>query len=152
MHVRPAAPSDMEAVYAIRLEVFVQEQNVPLEEEYDDADATARHYIAEEAGVPVGCARLLTDGDGALIGRVAVRRTWRGRGVGAALCRRAMEDCRALGCTRIRINAQVRAIGFYEKLGFRAEGEVFLDAGIDHRRMELTLSPDGEGDVAEKNA
>ncbi len=139
MTIRPATPADLPAVFALRFEVFVDEQHVSPEEERDAHDAEARHYIAEEDGVAIGCARVLTEGDSAHIGRLAVKRVCRGRGVGAAICRAVIDDCRAAGCRRIWLNAQLHAVGFYERLGFCAMGDIFLDAGIEHRRMELPL-------------
>ncbi len=139
MNIRIAHASDMEAVYALRFEVFVDEQCVPREEELDEHDTDARHYLAEENGTVIGCARLITDADGVHIGRLAVKGSHRGRGVGTAICRRILEDCRTEGHKRVWLNAQTRAIGFYQTLGFSAEGPVFFEAGIEHRRMEAVL-------------
>ncbi len=139
MTVRQATVADLDAILALRFEVFVDEQKVPPEEERDAHDDTARHFVAEEDGFVVGCARVMEEEDSAHIGRLAVRRSRRGRGIGAAICRFVLADCCARGYSRIWLNAQVSAIGFYEKLGFRSVGDIFLDAGIEHRRMEMTL-------------
>ncbi len=145
MIIRPASPSDLSAVFALRFEVFVDEQGVPREIELDDEDATAFHILAEEDGTVVGCARLLFHGDGsAHIGRLAVKRSLRGKGIGAAVCRFCIEQCRARGCTVVRLHAQLQAAGFYEKLGFIPHGEVFLEAGIEHREMEMPLALRGQ--------
>ncbi len=143
MEIRIATPADMDSVYAVRYEVFVKEQGVSIAEERDEHDAIARHYLVEMDGICVGCARVLTDEGQAHIGRLAVKKSFRGRGIGAAICRFVVEDCCAAGCERIWLNSQLHAIGFYEKLGFSAEGEVFLDAGIEHRRMEMTVPAAG---------
>ncbi len=144
MTIRSATPQDIPAIYALRFEVFVDEQHVPPEEELDAHDAIARHYVAEVNGTIIGCARLLIEEDSphtrAHIGRLAVRKSCRGCGVGAAICRCIIRECRALGCEMIWLNAQTQALGFYEKLGFDAMGEVFLDAGIPHKRMEMILT------------
>ncbi len=139
MIIRKATAADFPAILALRFEVFVDEQHVPPEEERDEHDATAHHYLAEEAdGSVIGCARVIAHDDEAHIGRLAVKKAFRGRGIGAGICRRIMEDCCARGSRLIWLNAQLYAVGFYEKLGFRAVGGIFLDAGIEHRRMEWT--------------
>ncbi len=144
MTIRSATPQDIPAIYALRFEVFVDEQHVPPEEELDALDATACHYVAEENGEIIGCARLLVEGDSphthAHIGRLAVRKSCRGRGIGAAICRYIIRECCARGCEMIWLNAQTQALGFYKKLGFNAMGEIFLDAGIQHKRMEMILT------------
>lgn len=122
---------------AIRLTVFVDEQKVPLEEELDAADTDCVHFVArDETGQAVGCARLLSDGH---IGRVAVLKAMRGRGVGRALMQAAVAHARELGFRDVALNAQMQAQGFYETLGFHAEGGIFSEAGIPHIRMVLTF-------------
>ncbi len=129
--------TELEQCFSVRMTVFVDEQRVPPEEELDAFDATATHYLAEEDGRIVGTARLLAkDAATGKIGRVAVLREHRGRGVGLALMRFVMEDAFDQ-YERLMLDAQVQVIPFYERLGFAAEGPVFLDAGIDHRRMTL---------------
>ena len=125
------------ALRGIRCEVFVVEQGVPEVLEWDDADAHAVHALAEDdAGAPIGCARLLPDGH---IGRVAVLRGWRARGVGTALLARLIERARQRGDACAIVNAQVDAMPFYARRGFVASGGVFEEAGIPHRVMELAL-------------
>lgn len=124
---------------AVRTAVFIVEQRVPEALEWDDDDAVSLHALAvTDAGEPVGTARLLSDGH---IGRMAVTRPWRGRGVGAALLTTMIETARARGQCCAYLNAQVQALRFYERFGFQAEGPVFLDAGIEHRAMSLRLKP-----------
>ncbi len=135
-------PSDREAAMRIRFEVFVDEQQVPPELEPDEYDTDALHLLAvnESTGEVVGTARIVEKGSGvAKIGRVAVRKAWRGRGVGEALMRQAMTEAQAAGMTEAILDAQVPVIPFYERLGFVAEGPVFDDAGIPHRRMTQRL-------------
>jgi predicted GNAT family N-acyltransferase len=131
--VRPADWNiDGEVLRALREEVFIREQSVPAEMEWDEFDEQSRHVVAIADGVPIGTGRLLPDGH---IGRMAVLRKWRGQGVGSALLTTLMETARKLGMSRVVLNAQIQAMPFYLRRGFQAEGEEFLDAGIAHRRM-----------------
>jgi ElaA protein len=126
----------------IRFEVFVDEQKVPAELEPDEYDADALHLLATDpaTGESVGTARVVEKPGGvAKIGRVAVRLPYRGRGVGDALMAAALEAARGRGLTLAMLDAQVPVIAFYERLGFTAEGPVFDDAGIPHRRMTRPL-------------
>ncbi len=136
MSIHIAAKEDMPAVFALRFEVFVDEQQVPPEIELDAEDATAVHIIAEENGEAIGCARVLRHGDSAHIGRLAVKKSRRGQGIGASVCRYAIDICRKAGCKHIGLNSQLHAAGFYEKLGFRRHGRIFMEAGIEHIAME----------------
>lgn len=121
---------------ALRHAVFVLEQNVPEELERDEYDATAMHIVAVGAGDVVGVLRIVDLGEHAKIGRVAVRHDWRGRGVARAMMVDAMERMRARGQSRFYLSAQVDALGLYEKLGFVAFGERFVEAGIEHLAMK----------------
>ena len=136
--------AERDAAMALRFEVFVDEQAVPRDEEIDAHDETASHFGALQDGVLVGVARVLDAGGGvAKIGRVAVRRSARGTGTGRILMERVVEWCRAQGYHEAMLDAQVQVEDFYARLGFVSEGEVFVDAGIDHIRMRkrLTGSP-----------
>ncbi len=122
---------------AVRLAVFVVEQNIPEELEWDAFDAPSVHAIAEDAhGAPIGCGRLLPDGH---IGRMAVISDWRGRGVGAALLVRLIELARERGDERVLLNAQTQAMPFYARYGFAPVGAEFEEAGIPHWTMERVL-------------
>ena len=138
MEIRIAKGGDIEKVYALRYEVFVHEQNVPPEIELDEEDKHATHIIAEENRYAVGCARLLIQ-DGGHIGRLAVKKSKRGQGIGKEICRFIIELCRERGLKRVWLNSQLHAVGFYEKLGFSPCGDTFFEAGIEHIEMELTL-------------
>jgi len=131
--IRPADwQADRDILRALRQEVFVREQSVPADMEWDEFDAQSRHVVAMMDSIPIGTGRLLPDGH---IGRMAVLRAWRGKGAGSALLTVLMEIARELGMHRVQLNAQVQALPFYLSHGFQAEGEEFLDAGIPHRRM-----------------
>jgi predicted GNAT family N-acyltransferase len=124
---------------AVRREVFVVEQRVPEDEEWDDQDALSRHVIALAAGgSAIGTGRLLPDGR---IGRMAVLRNWRGRGVGRALLLALIEMARASGFTETRLHAQTHALAFYRKHGYSPVGDEFMEAGIPHYAMRLELKP-----------
>jgi predicted GNAT family N-acyltransferase len=123
---------DRDTLGAIREEVFIREQSVPADMEWDEFDAQSRHVIAMAQGIPIGTGRLLPDGH---IGRMAVLRAWRGRGAGSAILAGLMQIARELGMRRVLLNAQVQAMPFYLSHGFQAEGGEYLDAGILHRRM-----------------
>jgi predicted GNAT family N-acyltransferase len=126
-------PQDRADAAFVRRAVFIEEQQVPEELEWDGLDAGAFHLIARDGeGRPVGGARMLPDGH---IGRMAVLKPWRGHQVGTALLRRALEEAARRGFAKVYLDAQVHAIGFYERLGFVTQGEEFMDAGIPHRRM-----------------
>ncbi len=126
------------ALLELRQTVFVQEQGVPEERERDGLDGDCRHVLArDDAGQPIGCGRI---SPAHKIGRMAVLQTWRGQGVGLALLRELMAYARAAGWSEVTLDAQVSAIGFYEREGFVAHGEEFEDAGLPHRAMRLALS------------
>ncbi|MBN1772785.1 MAG: GNAT family N-acetyltransferase [Deltaproteobacteria bacterium] len=124
-------------LYAVRRAVFVEEQHVPRELEVDEADPVALHLLVRDADArPIGTGRLAPDGR---IGRMAVLAEWRGRGVGAAILERLVGVARERGLAEVVAAAQVRAVGFYERHGFRAAGPVFDDAGLPHRTMHRRL-------------
>ncbi|WP_374337808.1 GNAT family N-acetyltransferase [Methyloversatilis sp.] len=121
----------------IRREVFVIEQRVPEEMEWDADDATGVHALALIDECPVGCGRLLPD---AHIGRIAVRAPFRLRGVGRAVMLALLDAARRRSMPHVELHAQTHALRFYERLGFVAEGPVFDEAGLPHRRMSRVLA------------
>jgi len=126
---------DQAILRSIREQVFVVEQRVPVALEWDGLDPVCTHVIAcAKDGSAVGTARLLKDGH---IGRMAVLRPWRKRGVGSCMLVALIGIARQRGKLRCALNAQTHAIAFYERHGFVAEGEEFDDAGIAHRHMVL---------------
>ncbi|MBL3669747.1 GNAT family N-acetyltransferase [Streptomyces sp. M2CJ-2] len=143
-------PGDREACFAVRKEVFVAEQGVPEDLEYDAYDSGAVHVLALGAdGEALGTGRLLHgeaaaaknggDASAGSLGRLAVTRRARGLGVGAALVRGIEEAARARGLTAVDLHAQTHALGFYERLGYEAYGPEFPDAGMPHRAMRRVL-------------
>lgn len=131
--------ADGDRLCEVRREVFVLEQGVPEVLEWDGLDAACEHAVAETAkAMAVGTGRLLPDGH---LGRMAVRRDWRGRGVGSALLGCLVSLARNRGSDSVALHAQTHALGFYARHGFVVAGEPFMDAGIAHRTMHLRLGP-----------
>src|SRR5688572_22687696 len=128
-----------ERLRAVRRAVFIEEQRVPEELEWDDADERSYHVLATSAdGEAIGTGRLKLDGQ---IGRMAVAREWRRRGVGTAILQTLVGLARKEGCTVLHLHAQTHAIPFYARYGFATVGGEFDEAGIPHRMMELKLEP-----------
>ena len=128
---------DLEKLRKIRDEVFVVEQQVPLELEWDEIDPECDHVLAvDKAGTPIGTGRLLPDGH---IGRMAVLKSWRKQGVGSALLTALLDLARSKNMREAVLNAQVSAQPFYEAHGFVANGPVFDEAGIPHIEMRMSL-------------
>ena len=142
--------TDREACFAVRKEVFVVEQRVPQDIEYDGRDDAAIQVLAvRDDGVPLGTGRLLYGPDAAdrtggdltvgSLGRLAVSAGARGLGLGAAIVRAIEDAAREAGLATVDLHAQTHALGFYERLGYEAYGPEFLDAGISHRSMRRAL-------------
>jgi predicted GNAT family N-acyltransferase len=122
----------------IRTQVFIIEQGVPSDLEWDGLDENALHLLAFDSRQnPVGCARILAN---SVIGRMAVLKSHRGRGVGYALLRYTIDCCHAHGLREITLSAQVHALEFYRRAGFTVCSHEYLDAGIVHRDMKLSLN------------
>jgi len=121
----------------IRFAIFVGEQNVPAGIELDDKDAESLHAVAyDEAGKAIGTGRLLPEGK---IGRMAVVKEWRRRGVGADLLEALVGEARRRGLAEVQLSAQLQAAEFYRAHGFVAEGKVYEEAGILHQAMRRSL-------------
>jgi len=141
MHIRIARRGpDLDACLAIRRDVFVLEQGVPPEIEYDELDSEATHYLALIEDRPVGCGRVIDKGSSVAIGRVAVIEKQRNCGIGSGLIRRMVDDATASGYSQATLHAQVSAVAFYKKLGFECVGDNFLEANIPHISMRKDLS------------
>lgn len=138
MSVSITLTDDLDTCLALRRVVFVEEQNVSVQDEIDGLDPSCLHLLAFEGETPVGTARILIEGDLAKIGRVCLLKPYRGTGLGAALIRAAVEASRGKA-TQAKLGAQTHALGFYEKLGFTPTGPVYDDAGIPHRDMVRAL-------------
>ena len=139
--VRPARDAaEGRAALALRHEVFVVEQGVPLDEEIDEHDETdALHLVATEDGRVVATARVVMEAGTAKVGRVAVAATARRRGIASRLLDEGEARARALGARRVALAAQTGALALYERAGYTPYGERFMDAGIEHLMMEKRL-------------
>jgi predicted GNAT family N-acyltransferase len=141
---------DVRGALALRDQVFCVEQGVPRTEEVDRLDDDALHLVALRPDTPddggvIGTLRLLLLDGEAKIGRVAVERDWRGRGIASRMLQMALAGARERGYRRVRLAAQLTATRLYELAGFTVESEPFDDAGIAHVWMGLRL---GDGDQA----
>lgn len=122
---------------AVRTAVFVEEQKIPTELEWDVMDAQCLHAVAYDTqGKAIGTGRLLPDGH---IGRMAVLSTARNCGVGAEILRQLMAQAKIRGMFAVQLNAQISAEPFYQREGFHREGELFMEAGIQHVHMNKNL-------------
>jgi predicted GNAT family N-acyltransferase len=129
--------NDRIGVYAVRAIVFMEEQGVRWDLEFDEFDASALHILGVDNGEPFACGRIRVHGTTALLGRLAIRSNWRGKGHGAELLDFMLATARSHGCTSFELHAQTHAIGFYARRGFAQQGDTFDEAGIPHVTMTL---------------
>jgi predicted GNAT family N-acyltransferase len=135
---RIVSRKELAKAYTIRERVFVREQGVPEEIEIDRDDKRAIHFLALESGKAIGTARVVMRRGSAKIGRMAVLKAYRGRGIGTKLLKRAIVMAKKQGAQQIYLHAQVPVIGFYQAMAFQCIGPVFKEAGIPHRKMVFT--------------
>lgn len=125
---------------AVRMEVFVREQGIPAELEWDEDDARSLHVVLRDGqGLAVATGRLLPAHDGvAKIGRMAVLSAWRGKGLGAQVMRALSAAAWQRGDRELVLHAQAAAVGFYRRLGFESRGDPFDEVGMPHQQMFKT--------------
>lgn len=124
---------------AVREAVFIVEQGVPAELEWDGLDETCRHALAlSHQGDAIGCGRMLANGH---IGRIAVLPQWRKQKVGTAIMEALLDYARAHDYPQVDVDAQTYAVPFYHRFDFVEQGKVFIDAGLPHIKMRLKLLP-----------
>ena len=121
-----------DSLLAIRKSVFIEEQHVPEKLEWDGRDQACTQFLASIDSKPVATARLTAEGQ---IGRMAVLRDYRGQGIGSRLLSAVIDEAKRAAHKQVFLHAQVNVIHFYKRHGFVPEGEVFIDAGIEHRSM-----------------
>jgi predicted GNAT family N-acyltransferase len=129
----------MDQVMALRQAVFCDEQGVPPELERDADDAAALHVVVLDGARVIGTCRVLGEGPSVRLGRMAMAREWRGRGLGAILLGAAEDLAADRGAREVAIHAQMSALGFWERAGYVAEGPEFEEAGIAHIAMRRAL-------------
>ena len=139
-HENIKAITEIQDALDIRFEVFVEEQKVPAEEEIDEYDMTAIHIIMYQDSKPIGTLRLLESHDQYKIGRFAILKGFRGNGNGKALFQEGINKYESLGVKKIYIHAQSYLIKFYESFGFKVNGAMFLECGIEHNEMILEFN------------
>jgi len=138
--IKPWEKAAKEA-YAIRQEVFIEERGVPQHMELDEYDPGAAHVLAYQNARCIATARLVRlDEKSAQIGRMAVLIALRGQGIGTAMLKQLIAHALSEGISNLVLHSQLSAISFYEKLGFKAEGPIYQEAGISHRNMILLVS------------
>jgi predicted GNAT family N-acyltransferase len=128
---------DLSEPFAIRREVFIEEQGCPEAEEYDAFDESALHLMVYVDEAPAATGRIWHDGKGFRIGRLAVLPRYRRQKIGDLALRLLIYKAFSSGAEEIKISAQVYVRAFYEKFGFRAEGEEYMEAGIPHIAMRV---------------
>ncbi|ENV38442.1 GNAT family N-acetyltransferase [Acinetobacter venetianus] len=120
----------------IRELVFISEQNIPEQDEWDDQDAISQHFVVYEQKQPIATARLLVNNS---VGRVAVLKTYRGQGIGRLIMLEIIAYAQAQKRPSLQLSSQVHAISFYEKLGFSIQGDEYDECGIPHIEMVMPI-------------
>lgn len=121
----------------IREKVFIEEQKVTPQLEWDGKDEEAIHFLAYQDEKVIGCARAFVIENHMQLGRMAVLKEYRNNGIGSFLIEKAITTAKLNQLSKISISAQCHAIDFYKKFGFEVTSEIYLDAGISHQDMEL---------------
>ena len=133
---RATTENDLQAAFAIREKVFVQEQQVPREAEYDEYEPVAKHYLATLDGLPCGAARWRKTDAGVKLERFAVLLEFRNRSIGGEMLRLVLQDVQAAQPgQKIYLHAQLPAVNFYKRYGFVEEGAMFTECDIQHYKM-----------------
>ena len=120
----------------IRKQVFIIEQNIPEEEEWDDQDMISDHFVVYDQNQPIATARLLQNNS---VGRVAVLKAYRGQGIGRMIMLEIIRQAHQQDRKFLHLSSQVHAISFYEKLGFSIQGDAYDECGIPHIKMQLVI-------------
>lgn len=128
-----------EDAYSVRKIVFIDEQNVPPEEEIDEFEEQSTHFVLYDEGKPVGAGRFRELNGYGKVERICVLSSYRGKGAGKLIMEKIHEFASTSNIKRLKLNAQEHAIPFYENLGYTVVSDTFLDAGIPHKTMEINL-------------
>ena len=127
---------DQQALLNIRRKVFIEEQGVPEELEWDEEDHTAKHFLYFKSEKPIACGRILKNGH---IGRMAVLKAYRKQNIGSSLLQYIIQDAKKNKVSHLSLHAQLSALDFYQKHGFQAYDDIFMEAGIEHQSMKLII-------------
>ena len=120
----------------IRKLVFISEQNIPEQDEWDDQDAISQHFVVYDQNQPIATARLLANNS---VGRVAVLKAYRGQGIGRLIMLEIIAYAQAQKRPSLQLSSQVHAVSFYEKLGFSIQGDEYDECGIPHIEMVMPI-------------
>lgn len=131
---------ELQDAFSVRKQVFIEEQNVPEEEEIDQYEDSSIHFVLYDGDGPQGAGRLREVEGIGKVERICVMKPLRGKGAGNLLMKKVEEVAGEKGIKMLKLNAQTHAIPFYEKLGYEVVSEVFMDAGIPHKTMTKTVS------------
>lgn len=134
-----STPPQCEDAFAVRIAVFVEEQQIPPEDELDELDAVAVHCVGYDDGTPVAAGRLLLASGSAKVGRMAVLASYRRAGIGARVLEALEHEGVARGVRHFKLSAQLHARSFYERCGYTPVGDVYDEVGIPHIAMEKLL-------------
>ena len=139
LEIRPIKnKKELDQIIEIRKQVFVKEQDVPLDLEVDGLDPEAEHIIAYYNGKPIGCARIRTN-DYCKLERIAILKEYRNRGFGKKLTKYLVNYCKSKNFNEISLHSQTYVSDFYKKLGFKERGKTFFEAGIEHIEMYMKI-------------
>src|SRR4030042_367254 len=130
-----SSPEELVGAYNIRFSVFCDEQNVPYHIEADKNESKRIHIIGFQDKEPVATGRMYITGGWLKLERIAVRKAWRSRKIGLKLVTFMIKTGNDMGVFKYKLNSQVSNIKFYERLGFKTKGKVFMEAGIEHTLM-----------------
>ncbi|KQL54958.1 acetyltransferase [Heyndrickxia shackletonii] len=137
--VKVTTEDELKDAFTIRKIVFIEEQQVPEEEEIDQYEDAADHFVLYDDNKPIGAGRFrVVDGKGK-VERICILSSYRGKGAGKIIMEAIEQHASEQGLTRLKLNAQTHAIPFYEKLKYEVVSDEFLDAGIPHKTMEKSL-------------
>ena len=130
---------ERDQTFDIRRSVFMEEFHVSLELEFDGLDDEAVHFILLYKKKPIGCARVRTTEKGVKLERIAILKEYRGKGFGTCIMNYLLDYCHDKNNRIVYLYSQIFAAGFYEKFHFQPQGEIFIEAGIQHIAMERIL-------------
>ena len=132
--------NDLEKTIEIRKNVFINEQNVPIDIEIDGLDPESKHFIVYLNDEPIGCARIRTNKTSAKLERIAIKKKYRSKGFGTKLTKFLIDYCKKEGFDEITLHSQTYIADFYKSLGFKTRGKPFFEADIEHIEMYLDVS------------